>query len=115
MVLCPCGQTAKRIARGPDEPTRFGIVASRKAGSAVERNRAKRLLRELFRRRASLFPDHLDCVVVVRQGAHELGFAEVEAEIARAQKKLAAVAARLAASTDAPPPPRKPRSSGGGD
>jgi ribonuclease P protein component len=36
----------------PGEPTRLGFVASRKAvGGAVERNRARRRLRELVRRR----------------------------------------------------------------
>jgi len=36
----------------PGEPTRFGFVASRKSvGGAVQRNRARRRLRELVRRR----------------------------------------------------------------
>jgi ribonuclease P protein component len=36
----------------PGEPSRFGFVASRKSvGGAVERNRARRRLRELVRRR----------------------------------------------------------------
>ena len=30
-------------------PARLGIAATRKMGAAVERNRAKRLVRELFR------------------------------------------------------------------
>ncbi len=36
----------------PGEPTRFGFVASRKSvGGAIQRNRARRRLRELVRRR----------------------------------------------------------------
>jgi ribonuclease P protein component len=36
----------------PGEPTRFGFIASRKSvGGAVQRNRARRRLRELVRRR----------------------------------------------------------------
>jgi ribonuclease P protein component len=38
-------------AAGPGPSTRLGIVASRKLGGAVARNRAKRLIREMFRTR----------------------------------------------------------------
>jgi ribonuclease P protein component len=37
------------VAGGQSSPTRLGIVASRKLGDSVKRNRAKRLIRELFR------------------------------------------------------------------
>jgi ribonuclease P protein component len=43
----------------PGEPTRFGFVASRKAvGGAVQRNRARRRLRELVRRRWPRLSEH---------------------------------------------------------
>jgi ribonuclease P protein component len=42
----------------PGEPTRFGVIASRKGvGGAVERNRARRRLREIVRRRWSRVPE----------------------------------------------------------
>jgi ribonuclease P protein component len=56
-------------------------VASRKAGGAVARNRAKRLVREVFRSCPDLFVPGTDVVVVVRAGTHELSFAEALAEI----------------------------------
>ena len=43
----------------PGEPTRFGFVASRKSvGGAVQRNRARRRLRELVRRRWPRLSEH---------------------------------------------------------
>jgi len=61
--------------------TRLGIVASRKMGGAVQRNRAKRLVRESFRRNVRLLPAQVDLVVIVRSGVDELSQPEVEAEI----------------------------------
>jgi len=37
------------VASGETPRTRLGIVASRKLGDSVRRNRAKRLIREIFR------------------------------------------------------------------
>lgn len=45
--------------------TRLGIAATRKIGGAVERNRAKRRVREAFR--LGSWPSGLDLVVVVRK------------------------------------------------
>jgi len=61
--------------------TRLGLVASRKMGGAVQRNRAKRLVRESFRRNSSLFPACVDLVMIVRSGIDLLSQSEVEAEI----------------------------------
>jgi ribonuclease P protein component len=64
-----------------EDETRLGIVASRKMGAAVRRNRAKRLVRETFRRNSNLFPPNVDLVVIVRSGIEALSQADVEAEI----------------------------------
>ena len=70
----------------PNHPTtgrstpRLGLVVSRKIGSAVHRNRVKRLCRECFRQWPSLLPNGVDLIVIAREGAHELGLAEVRAE-----------------------------------
>lgn len=61
--------------------TRLGIVASRKMGNAVQRNRAKRLVRETFRRHVLLWPSQVDFVVIVRSGVDALSQADVDAEI----------------------------------
>ena len=66
---------------GKTGETRLGITASRKVGGAVERNRAKRLVREFFRlHRAKLQPGS-DIVVIVRAGAEKLSFEHAESEL----------------------------------
>lgn len=54
-----------------DRSVRLGLSVSRKVGGAVERNRVKRVLRELF---ASVAPDlrpGMDLVVIARPGVAE--------------------------------------------
>jgi ribonuclease P protein component len=46
---------------------RIGIVASRKSGNAVERNRIKRTIREFFRNNKGAFPDG-DCIFILSEG-----------------------------------------------
>lgn len=57
---------------------RLGVAATRKLGSAVERNRAKRLARELFRRRK--LPVALDIVIVPRRDMLDAPFASLESD-----------------------------------
>lgn len=49
-------------------PPRLGVVASRKIGCAVQRSRAKRLLREVYRRGRRPAGD---LVLIARRGIHE--------------------------------------------
>jgi ribonuclease P protein component len=66
----------------PDERTRLGITVSRRIGSAVVRNRVKRLVRECFRRKLRpMLPAGAAVVVIARAGAGELGGAAVESEL----------------------------------
>ncbi len=62
----------------PGQASRLGIAASRKVGDAVERNRAKRLVRELFRRHP--VPPGFDIVVVPRRTLLDASFSSLEAE-----------------------------------
>jgi len=62
-------------------PARLGVVASKKVGCAIARNRAKRLAREFFRLHPDMFPEGLDVIIVARAGAHELVLADLEAEL----------------------------------
>lgn len=73
-----------------DLPTRLGVVASRKVGGSVVRSRAKRLIREVFRRSRALFPKAADVVVIARPGLDALGFEAVRREVASASHRLSA-------------------------
>lgn len=70
MLILAAGESATA-------PTRLGITASRKIGGAVQRNRAKRLVREAFRASGELFAPGIDLVVIVRKSLGALGLADV--------------------------------------
>lgn len=97
------------VTRG--DACRLGLVASRKMGGAVARNRAKRLMREAFRRFPELFPEHVDVVVILRAGAGSIGLEDVVSELRsltpvlrrRAREALTEATQREAAPTPAAP------------
>lgn len=57
---------------------RLGVAATRKLGSAVERNRAKRISRELFRRHK--ITEGLDIVIVPRREMLDASFGTLETD-----------------------------------
>ncbi len=62
----------KQEVSGPGPPSRLGIIASRKAGSAVQRNRLKRYLREAFRLSKQNFKGAVDLVVILKPAARDV-------------------------------------------
>ena len=58
--------------------TRIGLSVPKKIGSAVKRNRIKRMLREVFRQNKERFLKSHDIVVVAKKGAEGLSFREAE-------------------------------------
>jgi ribonuclease P protein component len=77
---------------GEDACRRLGVVASRKVGNAVERARAKRRLRELFRRNRDAFQGPDDVVLVARRAILTAPFAKLAADL----RAIAAAAAHPA-------------------
>jgi ribonuclease P protein component len=56
---------------------RLGLVVSKKIGTAVERNRVKRLLRELFRKNKELFPEGADLILIPHPNLKKLSYGEL--------------------------------------
>lgn len=61
-----------------DAVTRLGVVTSKKIGGAVVRNRARRLMREVFRAHQHELTQPVDLVLVARQSIVGRGLTGVE-------------------------------------
>lgn len=77
-------------AREAPGPARLGVVATKKTGGAVVRNRIKRLCRECFRTTPELVLAGVDLVVIAKPGAGDLGLRDVRAEWSGAAARLRA-------------------------
>lgn len=71
--------TAFVLAKQTDG-ARIGITATRKIGNSVERNRARRLVREAFRKNKWLLPHGVDIVINVKRSLVEAHYRDLEGE-----------------------------------
>lgn len=70
-------------------PARVGVVASRSAvGNAVQRARAKRRLREVFRHHQTGVPAGHDLLLVARSSINRLEYRELERKFVDACRKV---------------------------
>ncbi len=85
-----CGVFLWNLYRRPENPEfgrRFGVVASRRIGNAVYRNRAKRRLRALFQKHQNLLPECCDLVLVARRRVLTAAWSELESVFLRMAQK----------------------------
>ena len=73
--------------------SRLGVVVSRKVGGSVVRSRAKRLLRESFRRHQNDLTEPLDLVLVARPSIADRAFAEVERDFLGTLRRVGLITA----------------------
>jgi ribonuclease P protein component len=66
---------------------RIGVVASKKVGNAVKRNRARRVIKEAYRMLLDSLQNGFDFVFIARRGACERKMIEIQREIFSACKK----------------------------
>lgn len=74
---------------GSPETSRLGITVTTKIDKrAVQRNRLKRRIREIFRRKRKSFGFPVDVVVIALAGACNLSSVELEEQLSRALGRL---------------------------
>ena len=68
--------------------SRLGIVASKRVGCAVERNKLKRRFRDIFRKNLENLPTGCDFVIFVRRAALNFEYSNLAERFLRAAKNL---------------------------
>ncbi|WBU37242.1 ribonuclease P protein component [Homoserinibacter sp. YIM 151385] len=82
-----------RLERGSDEPMRFGFIASRAIGNAVQRNRWRRRLRAIGREMVDAGAVGADVVVRGLPGCADRDFHELREELQTAMRRTSSVRA----------------------
>jgi ribonuclease P protein component len=77
------------VRRPDDRAARLGITTTRRLGTAVVRNRTRRLVREAFRRGLMALPAGLDMVIVAKKPAAEMAAAAIFEDLIGIARKAA--------------------------
>ncbi len=67
---------------------RVGITVTRKFGKSVSRNRARRMVREVFRRNKWLVPAGVDIVINVKNSLMEARYSDLESDFQAFAERL---------------------------
>lgn len=73
------------------DTVRLGLSVSKKVGNAVERNKVRRRLREIFSANLQEITGNSDLVISARPGAAQASFEELREEFLRGVRKLGRV------------------------
>ena len=68
------------LSENQRESSRLGITVTRKTGNSVERNRSRRLVREVFRKNKWRVPPGVDIVINVKRSLVEAAYGDFEVE-----------------------------------
>lgn len=79
--------TAFVLTNSHEQP-RIGITVTRKAGKSVRRNRARRLVREVFRKNKLLVPQGVDMVINVKQILIDARYSDLEEDFTAFLKRI---------------------------
>ena len=71
-----------------NERTRVGLIATKRVGCAVERNRLRRRMREIIRAHAAPIEQGHYLVIIMRKSASKVTYQELEQDYLRCQKRI---------------------------
>ena len=71
-----------------ENSSKLGVIASKRLGNAVKRNKAKRIFREIFRKNLSSFQRNISVVVVPRKTLFNTPYSKVQEDFLVALKKV---------------------------
>ena len=67
---------------------RLGIIATRRLGNAVTRNRVKRVVREVFRKNSDIMIPEAEIIILPRKKMRNLEFSQIEKKFKELLEKL---------------------------
>ena len=77
-----------RALRKNGQERRVAFSTRKKIGTAVSRNRARRLLREAYRRKSTVLPDNIDIVFIAEKAILHSHLTTVDSELSKLIEKL---------------------------